>query len=545
MQNLNSIKIDWLYPLKKKIIIGILGILTFSVIATMIFIALMLRSSLINDSKDKTQELSNAIQSSLSSLMLMRDPDMIQGTIENIGKNNHSLIKAFILDKTGRIAYSSDKSEIGKVLDKYHEQSCHACHQKIDAAPPETTIIINTNGTRVHRNVRVIYNETACYGCHLKSDRINGKLIIDRSLKQTYSLITSIGLIIFGSGLVCLIFLVPFLSKVLSKGMDKYINKIVRQNSELTLLYVMIERLSKTIDLEELKAIVFEIVKDTLGADEMDIILPKPNKEYSITAWSRSTGKIVRRKIDTGDPLLLIINDWMDGKIKDEKISDDRKQIYMPIEKSSAHLALLVVRKTDVSFDPVRLGLIGIMSSHISVAFENARLYYIAITDELTHLYTQRHFRYCIDKKFLDYEKYGEKITLLMMDIDDFKKVNDTYGHMAGDSVIKEVANIIMASVRDNDLAFRYGGEEFAVILPSTGIEGGKHVAERIRESIASAVFEKGTHNLKETISIGVSICPDNAKSVRDLILTADQALYKAKQTGKNKVVVNEVGPWS
>ena len=178
----------------------------------------MLRSSLLNDSKSKTQELSNAIQSSLGSLMLMRAPDMIQGTIENIGKNNHSLIKAFILDKTGRIAYSSDKSEIGKVLNKYNEQSCHACHQKIDAAPPETTIIINTNGIKIHRNVRVIYNEKACYGCHLKSDRINGKLIIDRSLKQTYSLITSIGLIIFGSGLVCLIFLVPFLSKVCQKA---------------------------------------------------------------------------------------------------------------------------------------------------------------------------------------------------------------------------------------------------------------------------------------------------------------------------------------
>lgn len=540
MKNSGETRLDWLYSLKKKILLGLFGILTLSIILTMVFIAVMLRDRLIKDSKHKTQELSNAIQSSLSSLMLKRDPDMIQGTIENIGSNNHSILKAFILDKHGRIAYSSDKNEIGRILDRYKEESCLGCHQKTGTVPSDNTIIIYNNDSKLLRNVKVIYNSESCHGCHPKSDRINGKLIIDRSLKSTYSLITSIELMIFISGIVCIIFLIPFFSRVLTKGVNQYIDEIVHQNIELKLLYVMIERLSKTIDMEELKIIVIEIIKESLDADEVDVIFHKDTREYRVTAWSRDKGSVSRKKVDRDDPLFLIINNWLDGKITEEEISKDKNLIYLPIKKTDIDLALIIIRKTEGIFAPMRLGLLRIMSSHISVAFENAMLYHIAITDELTNLFTQRHFRTSIDRHFLDYEKYGEKLTLLMLDIDDFKKVNDTYGHMVGDSVLKDVAERIMLSIRDNDLAFRYGGEEFTVILPSTDSGGAKHVAERIREDIANHVFEDGTSNLKITVSIGVSTCPDNANTVRDLILTADQALYGAKHTGKNKVVVSE-----
>ncbi len=503
--------------------------------AVMVFIVLMLRNSLLNDSKIKAQELADSIESSFRSLMLIRNPDIIQNTLENIGENKDSIVKAFILDRNGRVAYSSDKNDTGKVLDRYSEKSCHGCHQKLDTAPSEDTIITKSNDIKVHRNVKVIYNEEACYGCHSKSNRINGKLIIEHSMKHTYSLITSIELIVFGSGIVCLIFLVPFLSR----RIDKYIIEIVRQNEELTLLYTMVERLSKTIDFEELKHIVSDILIDTLGADEADIILPRDTKGYRVFTRLAGKDRIMRKKIEKDDPLLLIINNWLHGEFNEEKVSEDGKQVYMPIAKGDTRLALIVVGKIDGAFDPQRFRLIRMMCSHIAVAFENARLYYIAITDELTHLYTQRHFRYCIDREFSRFERYGEKITLLMLDIDDFKKINDTYGHTVGDSVLKWIAQCIMYSIRANDLAFRYGGEEFAVILPSTTVRGGRYVAERTRKSIENSVFEKGRYNLKITVSIGVSTCPDNANTVKDLILTADKALYKAKEAGKNKVVVS------
>jgi diguanylate cyclase (GGDEF)-like protein len=213
----------------------------------------------------------------------------------------------------------------------------------------------------------------------------------------------------------------------------------------------------------------------------------------------------------------------------------------MPITKSDHPLALIVVRKLEGVLDPLGLGLVGAMRSHIAMAFENAQLYNLATTDELTHLYTARYFRYCIEKKFSNYKMYGEKLTLLMLDLDDFKKINDTYGHLAGDSVLKEAAKRIMDSLRDSeDLAFRYGGEEFSVLLPSTDPRVGKLVAERIRENIADSVFETENDRLRMTVSIGASTLPDNALTLKDLIFSADAALYEAKRTGKNKVVVSK-----
>jgi diguanylate cyclase (GGDEF)-like protein len=111
---------------------------------------------------------------------------------------------------------------------------------------------------------------------------------------------------------------------------------------------------------------------------------------------------------------------------------------------------------------------------------------------------------------------------------------------VVGDGILRDVSRAIHVSIRDNDLAFRYGGEEFSVILPGTGPRGGRHVAERIRASVEATVFEKGKHNIRLTISIGSATCPDAAATVRDLILAADKRLYEAKKTGKNKVVAED-----
>lgn len=214
-------------------------------------------------------------------------------------------------------------------------------------------------------------------------------------------------------------------------------------------------------------------------------------------------------------------------------------EICMPIEKGGHRLALVVARKGAGRFDGARLTLSSVIGSHIAVAFDNARLYYIAITDELTKTFTKRHFRQCIDEAYLDYQKYGNKIALLMMDLDKFKSVNDTHGHVAGDAVLMQLGEIIHQSVRENDLVFRYGGEEFTVILPGTDVRGAAQVAERIRAATEEAVFETGDVDLKLTISVGVATCPD-APSIHDLIVAADEALYKAKHQGRNQVVVSD-----
>jgi diguanylate cyclase (GGDEF)-like protein len=222
--------------------------------------------------------------------------------------------------------------------------------------------------------------------------------------------------------------------------------------------------------------------------------------------------------------------------MKKIRVSDDDKKICLPIAKGGQRLALVVARKVDGHFDKVRLRLCSAISSHIAVAFDNARLYYIAITDELTKTYTKRYFRQCIDNAFASFQENGNKFALLMMDLDKFKQVNDNHGHVVGDKVLHQLGDIIRHSVREEDLVFRYGGEEFAVILPATDGEGAYFVAERIRVATEEAMFEPSSVRLKLTISVGLATCPD-ASSVHDLVVAADQALYAAKHQGRNRIV--------
>jgi diguanylate cyclase (GGDEF)-like protein len=162
-----------------------------------------------------------------------------------------------------------------------------------------------------------------------------------------------------------------------------------------------------------------------------------------------------------------------------------------------------------------------------------------AITDGLTGLSNQRRFRQTIAKEVERARRFERPLSLLMLDLDDFKRINDTHGHLQGDQVLKEIARVLTQESRGVDEPARYGGEEFAIALPETGIEGAMEMAERLRARIerTSIRLEDGRGDpLRITVSIGVAGTPEQEPDPQGLLAAADEALYRAKAAGKNRV---------
>jgi len=173
------------------------------------------------------------------------------------------------------------------------------------------------------------------------------------------------------------------------------------------------------------------------------------------------------------------------------------------------------------------------------INFMYSQTRHMSLTDGLTGLYNRRHFDSTIEREFLRSKRYGSDLTLAIIDIDFFKNFNDNYGHMCGDYVLKEVAYLIMDNFRKTDLVFRYGGEEFVVILTETNLESAKVPMERLRNKIEQYPFCYNGQNMKLTISAGVSA--GNTQTTGEFLNNADKALYRAKETGRNKVVFLDV----
>lgn len=179
------------------------------------------------------------------------------------------------------------------------------------------------------------------------------------------------------------------------------------------------------------------------------------------------------------------------------------------------------------------------VARELLVAVENRRLYGVAmklsLTDALTGLFNRRHLADRIAEEIGRARRYGQQVSLLMLDGDDFKHVNDEYGHRVGDEVLVQLAALMRSTVREVDVIARYGGEEFCVLLPETDAHGARQVAEKICSAVASHSFGPG---VRITLSCGIATFPDHVDTAEDLQQVADSALYSAKSRGKNRVCV-------
>ncbi len=165
-----------------------------------------------------------------------------------------------------------------------------------------------------------------------------------------------------------------------------------------------------------------------------------------------------------------------------------------------------------------------------------------AITDPLTELYNYRYFLLQLNREVSRAQRHKSVFSLIMIDIDFFKIYNDTYGHQAGDLILRQIAQAMLENTRNSDIVCRYGGEEFCVICPELTKEDAKKTAEKLRQIVESLELPKIKlpHGENLTISSGIASFPEDGSTAYQLILKADKALYKAKESGRNRVCVND-----
>jgi diguanylate cyclase (GGDEF)-like protein len=210
-------------------------------------------------------------------------------------------------------------------------------------------------------------------------------------------------------------------------------------------------------------------------------------------------------------------------------------------ERNLLGILVLLLEKTN-ALSTYQIEILKVLGNQASTSIANARFHekikLLAITDGLTGLFNHKNFQERLTQEFDRFGRFSEPISLLLIDIDFFKKINDTYGHPVGDLVLKRVAGIIQKTVRNIDIPARYGGEEFAVVLVGTDEKGAMNMAERLRKTIMDKKFTADQSTFNVTVSVGISTTAGESVKKEALIERADKALYKAKGDGRNQCVL-------
>lgn len=319
-------------------------------------------------------------------------------------------------------------------------------------------------------------------------------------------------------------------------------------NGQLRLLQEVAARITSNIDLDTTLQLIAAEVGQLLQAKDCAIFLRDEAGEALLRQPARAEGGL---SVPLAHGLLGEVARTRSVAKRDDLAAEGldvgflaghRSLLAVPILHEDQPLGVLAVFHSDPgAFDPQAERLLLVLASQAAAAIRNAQLYratqQLAITDGLTKLYNRRYFEEKLAAELERASRLGLTTSLVLLDVDHFKKFNDTHGHLLGDQVLQGVARVLQKSTRETDLVARYGGEEFAVILPETPPEAAMEVAERIRRNIKAHPFwGRGQTPLVVTASVGLSCDPSSSVEPRALIDASDACLYQAKGQGRDRV---------
>ncbi len=341
------------------------------------------------------------------------------------------------------------------------------------------------------------------------------------------------------------------IDRLFYRGTYEYRQTLLRFSSRMSnilnlneLADAMLPAITKSLNITQAKLLFPNTTNDDFTAL---FVYPKITSELSdelrfkadnpIVAWlDKKDGPLNPKQIDTIPEFKGL---W---KTEREQLTASNVGLLFPVKSRGKLIGILALgskwQGTPYSHEDIEL--VYSIASQAGIVIENARLYTQATvranTDGLTALYNHRHFHERLEQEIARGSRFGSRFSLIMLDIDLFKAYNDIYGHLAGDKILRSIGGIIKGSIRNLDMAFRYGGEEFAIILPEAWFDDACKVAERIRQTIASKLSGKAT---PMTVSLGVASWPADGVMAEEIISCADMALYRAKQTGRNRTCLS------
>ena len=335
--------------------------------------------------------------------------------------------------------------------------------------------------------------------------------------------------------------------------------------AEFKAAYEVSHRLTATVDAQRARALLLRSAQDLVPSLECAavVLVDNPPTRYHIEeacGWVKEfEGREVALDERTWAAWVLrsaeepYVLDDLAGKermpvfVLDEGWGRAESLLALPLKVGRQSLGALVLTGRRGTFDAAARRVLGILANQGAASLYAHRLIEQekeqAVRDGLTDLYNRREFNKLLQKTLANAERLGGGFALLLFDIDHFKKLNDTYGHPAGDAALRNTAQVLERHLRKGDQAARYGGEEFAAILPGAEEKGALHLAERVREAIAASrvVFEGARLNV--TVSLGVAVWPADGKDEESIVSAADRALYAAKESGRNRVVAASTLP--
>jgi diguanylate cyclase (GGDEF)-like protein len=329
--------------------------------------------------------------------------------------------------------------------------------------------------------------------------------------------------------------------------------------AELRRLLYMSAELSRSLDPRQVATLMADHFASAMGVDECAISYwdragdrlatlgyypPTPDEDlqpfFDLEAFPES-----RRVLERQEPILIDTDDPAADRAEVGLLRDEgfRAVAMLPLVAKGQSIGLVeLISRSSVTFDQESLALAGTMANEAAMALENARMYEnaraLADRDPLTGFYNHRYLHERFGEEVVRAQRSGSPLSVLMLDLDDFKLVNDTFGHLFGDRVLAWTAEMIRSTLRASDIPARYGGDEFAILLPDTVFEAAQHAAERIRSAFAAAAFTDGGRSpVPVAVTIGAATFPPDGRSATELIAAADKRLYAEKRARRGTTV--------